>query len=125
MQINIEIPNLPRVLHALRQAPGETRRGVNRAIRRSVYTVQRTAIPITPIDTGALRRSEETGVSFRDFYGELFPNIEYAYWVHEGTRYMRARPFLSNAVESAHTTIRSIFEEELGEVLARIAKAGD
>ena len=95
--IKIEFPNLQKVLRALATAPKQTRDAVNRAIRRSIYKVQNTALPLTPIDTGALRRSLSAGTSFRDFYGEIYPYMEYAIYVHEGTYKMRARPFLKTA----------------------------
>ncbi len=120
--IKIEFPNLQKVLRALATAPKQTRDAVNRAIRRSIYKVQNTALPLTPIDTGALRRSLSAGTSFRDFYGEIYPYMEYAIYVHEGTYKMRARPFLKTAMDRDYSEVKRIFESELGTGLDNIVK---
>lgn len=120
--IKYEIPNLGKALKALAKSPVRFRDSANRAIRRSIYVIQATAIPLTPIDTGALRQSEIKGTSFRDFYGEIFPNIEYAIFVHEGTYKMRARPFLKNAMDIESGNIERIFGEELEKSLEEIVK---
>lgn len=56
------------------------------------------------IDTGRLRASIGTRVfidRIQDVPGvDVGTNVEYAWFVHEGTRYMQANPFLRDAVIS-------------------------
>lgn len=56
----------------------------------------------TPVDTGRLRSSITTGV-FQVPYDPYLAvrvgtDVEYATYVHEGTRYVGARPFLEDAM---------------------------
>lgn len=55
------------------------------------------------VDTGRLRASlvvwqQATNEGVQTFVGT---NVEYAIYVHNGTRYVRARPFLSLAIHAA------------------------
>lgn len=120
--ITIEYKNINNVLRALAKSPKYMRDHINDAIKRSIYKIQYTAIPLTPVDTGALRGSEEKGVEFRDFYGHIFPDIEYATYVHEGTSRMTSRPFLKDAMDQEAGEVKRIFEEEIGKSLTAIAK---
>lgn len=47
----------------------------------------------SPIDTGRMRSSISTDIG--NLQAKISPHVEYAIYVHEGTRYMKARPFLS------------------------------
>lgn len=60
------------------------------------YLVERGAKMFSPVDTGIMRGS--IAVSYGIMSGGLSalisPNVDYAVFVHEGTRYMRGRPFM-------------------------------
>lgn len=60
------------------------------------------------IRTGRLRGS--TGVQeLGPYRASIYPTVNYAYFVHEGTRYMRPRPFMTVAARNSLDTIKSIF----------------
>ncbi len=88
------------------------------------------------VRTGRLLMSIRTGLDYRtgSLFGEVGPNTtnypgydttsrgqHYAIFVHEGTRFMRARPFLANAVKSAQPEIDRLFKEAAQNTLDRIA----
>lgn len=55
-----------------------------------------------PVDTGRLRSSigvtQPLSLGGRRLVVRVGTNVRYAVFVHEGTRYMRARPFLREAL---------------------------
>lgn len=53
----------------------------------------------TPVLTGNLRRSETTRVERDRAY--LGSSAEYAQYVHDGTRFMPARPFFEEGIQDA------------------------
>lgn len=65
--------------------------------------------PHVPVRTGTLRRSITHRVEkSRGFVGT---SLEYAEFVHEGTRYMAGRPFLKEGVEDAQGQIEQMLKE--------------
>jgi len=67
----------------------------------------------TPVDTGTLRGANQHRVI--DVRGgkmlQLFNNTEYAIWVHEGTRRMAPRRFITDAIDANQVRIRRVVEE--------------
>jgi len=63
-------------------------------INKLAYSIERFAKQVTPVDTGRLRSSIGVSNSIREFSAIVQTNVKYASFVHEGTRYMRARPFM-------------------------------
>jgi HK97 gp10 family phage protein len=64
----------------------------------------------TPVDTGILRGANQFRiVSVSDGKMlQLFNNTEYAGFVHEGTRYMKPRRFITDAVNQNQTKIKEV-----------------
>ena len=120
MEINIKIKNMPQVMAALKQSPVIVGKHINKAIKESIFDIERKAKPLTPVDTGRLRGSYDT--RFGTLYGEVTPTAEYAIYVHEGTRYMTGRPFLSKGVKQAMSQINKNFEKGLEGALNEIAR---
>jgi len=64
----------------------------------------------TPVDTGTLRGANDhriVSVNGGKML-QLFNNTEYAVFVHEGTRYMKARRFITDAVNQNQTRIKEV-----------------
>lgn len=53
----------------------------------------------TPVDTGRLRSSITTSIG--NLEARIAPHTNYAIFVHEGTRYMRGRPFMAIGLNQA------------------------
>lgn len=71
------------------------------------------ATPATPVDTGLLRASNQFEVSPPsgwEVHGLVFNAVEYAPYVHDGTRYMEARPFLVEGATIAAQRTNFSFE---------------
>jgi HK97 gp10 family phage protein len=67
----------------------------------------------TPVDTGYLRGSIaytiiQTGGKY---ILRIYTNVEYAIYVHEGTRRMQGRPFIRDGIEQNQRRIISLIKQ--------------
>ncbi len=132
--IDIKITNLPQIRAAFGRAPQLMIAELNKAIFQTLQTIrgkeilEYRALGIRVI-TGGLINSISRGVYQADLKGEVGPNVtgspgvDYALYVHSGTRYMKARPFLLNAVNSSQTETDKFFTSAVDKVLSQIGKA--
>lgn len=69
----------------------------------------------SPVDTGTLKRSimNEVQSDEQKSVVEVGSNLEYAYFVHNGTSRQKAQPFLTDAVEQNLEQIKQIIENEM------------
>lgn len=118
--VSVQIKNLPQIRAAFRKAPALTVRRVNDAIKKSAFNIERESKIRTPVLTGFLRASHQTRFSM--LKGEIEPMANYAGYVHWGTRRMRGRPFLLQAVETSEHAIQRFFTEAVQMVLDEIAR---
>jgi hypothetical protein len=96
ISFTINQPALDQILRA--QGGPVARDGLRRGLR-----VETAAKRFCPVDTGRLRAdiSVWQTVSRDGIATHIGNRVEYAIFVHEGTRYIRARPYLRRALESA------------------------
>jgi HK97 gp10 family phage protein len=124
MQLNIEIKNLDKFRAALSQAPAIMKKFLNNSLRQGIAVVQRKYQsnwpPGAPVDTGQLKNRIE--IIYEEMSASLIPLVEYAIYVHEGTRYMIGRPYLETSLEAAKSDVQMIFNRELEEALKEIAR---
>lgn len=75
---------------------------VGQAMMRHGQKVLNRARTLCPVDTGRLRGSlaMEVGRDNDEVVVRVGTNVEYARYVHDGTRYMEPRPFLDDALDS-------------------------
>ena len=95
----------------LRDAPDKMAVAMRNSIYKITLLVERSAKQNTPVDTGRLRSSISNNI--RPMHAEVRTNTNYAVYVHEGTRYMSARPFMRDAVREVSQQVNSIVREEL------------
>lgn len=84
--------NLPRIKQNLSQ-------GSLDVVAETVLALVRMADPATPVDTGNLKNNKTINTGGSDGKGFVHWHAEYCGFVHNGTRYMAARPFIAQAVE--------------------------
>jgi len=114
MKINIT-SNIPIVSKKLMAKPALINSALKRAIRKSALLVERYSKMRSPVDTGRLRSSIRTRID--NFVATVNPTVDYAVFIHDGTKYMKARPFMTQGVEDATTEIRSVFNREIKGIL--------
>lgn len=84
---------LPALARAL---PG----AVSAALRRGAFATEAGGKARSPVDTGALRSSIQTdGATPGSLSMRVVTGVDYAAYVHEGTRRMPPRPFLRETTE--------------------------
>ena len=118
--IQVRITNLAEIQAAFKSAPIKMARNLNDAIRRSALAVQRQSMINSPVLTGNLRASHQS--IFEPLKATIQPMANYAIFVHEGTRYMKGRPFLLEAVEAETENINDNFHKAVQDTLDEIAR---
>lgn len=119
-EIKVTITNLPQIKAAFAKAPRLMATELNTAIRKSIVSIGADSRRNTPVDTGRLRAS--TLERFGDLRGEVGTHTNYDVYVHEGTRYMKARPYLLEAVQSNESKVDTFFKDAVQKVLDQIAR---
>lgn len=123
--IKIEIKNIAAIKAAFSASPRLMTRHLNTAIRFAGTDIERemrTNISgrMVKVQTGRLRSSSYS--RFANLRGEVGTNTEYDIFVHDGTRFMRARPYLKAAVDSKDTNTQQRFTEAVQKTLDDIGK---
>lgn len=71
----------------------------------------------TPVDTWFLRNSYKTQFGSWGKTGQLINFRKYWVYVHEGTKYIKANPFITRAVEKSERQINIIWSTEINKML--------
>lgn len=119
--INITIKNLPQIKAAFNKAPALMTRNLNLAIRKTVLNVSRRSIINTPVLTGRLRASTYT--KFDILKGEVGTNTNYDIFIHDGTKFIAARPYLSDAIDEENHNTDLFFTAAVQETINEIGNA--
>lgn len=118
--IAIKITNLPQIRAAFNKAPALMTQGLNDAIKKSVFTIQAQSMRNTPVLTGRLRASHTS--MFANLQGSVSTNTNYDVFVHNGTRFMKARPYMQEAVDSEGNKVQDFFTKAVDSVLHKIGE---
>lgn len=123
VQIKVEIKNLEKITGAFSKYPEKVAPYLRNAAMESAFAVERRAKILSPVDTGRMRASIATslGIATRGLSSVVSTNVNYAIFVHEGTRRMRARPFMRQGAEAATENIQTIYEKQITLALKDIA----
>jgi HK97 gp10 family phage protein len=118
--IQITITNADQIKNAFTKAPALMTKELSTAIKKVVLNISAQSMRNTPVKTGRLRGSTYT--KFEPLKGEVGTNVKYDKFVHEGTRFMSARPYLRRAVESEQSDTDRYFTQAVENVLNNIAR---
>lgn len=99
----------------LADSPAKIKTAISRIIMQATFLIERYAKINAPVDTGRLRSSIYTDI--RPMSSTVSTNTNYARYVHDGTRYMNARPFMKNAARQAKGEMKGIFDSEIDSAL--------
>ena len=100
---------------------------ITRGIWKLALDITARAKTLTPVDTGFLRSSYVN--IFEDKKATIWPQANYAAFVHEGTKFMQGTPFLTAAAFGGHGRIGNTadyrdmkeFEKDLDKILKKIS----
>lgn len=121
MDIKIRISNIEQIRAAFARSPRIMTVNLQKAIQRSIFRIGATSRRNTPVRTGRLRASHYEHFSSA-LQGEIGTNTSYDLFVHEGTRFMRGRPYLRLAVQQEQTAVDNEFKVAVQDTLNTIAR---
>ena len=122
MQINISVlPTFDELARAMGNFKAES--FLRDEISKIALRVERYSKQLTPVDTGRLRASIATSWLVGQIGAIVQPNVNYAIFVHEGTRYMRGRPFMEKGADFAKQYIEGDIRARLDEEFVRMFKS--
>ena len=127
MNINITMQGAKKLRAAFKKSPMIVKEHLGIAMEKSAFQLEREIKPITPVDTGRLRASigNETREGVRQvspFRTEVGTNVEYAHFLEWGTRFMRARPYMSTGANKAIPEINRFFRQAAQDIVKEITK---
>ncbi len=126
--INITIPKLPNFQKALKKYPQFAEKEIKKALTSSIYSIEREAKQLTPVDTGRLRASLGGGtfkggsfglghgIKIEKMRASIGSDVKYATYVHRWT------PFLSTGARQATKDIGKFFNQAIENIFNKIAK---
>lgn len=81
----------------------EVERVLQGVIEKAAFETERLSKTEAPVDTGRLRSSISTDIG--NLRAQIAPHVDYAIFVHEGTKFMKPRPFMKRGWELAETRL--------------------
>lgn len=85
--------------------------------------IERVAKQLTPVDTGRLRSSIGTAMLLNQKGVVVSTNVDYAVFVHEGTRFMRGRPFMAEGLNQVKGRIEGNIKDRLDREFVKAFKS--
>ena len=110
--MQIQVQGLDKLLAKLHSAVAMLGPALRTALTKSGLVVETEAKKVTPVRTGTLRRSITHRVDPAAIpkFAEVGTNLHYARYVHDGTRYMKGRPFLTQGAKAAMGGVNAAFQ---------------
>lgn len=116
--ISIKITNAAAIKAAYAKAPAAMTKSLSIAVKQTVFLIQGRMMPKIPVLTSRLRGSSYA--KFEPLRGEVGTNTNYDRFVHDGTKFMKGRPYLTMAIEDSNTEIQQLFTKATQDVLNEI-----
>lgn len=95
----------------LKNAPHISENVLQNIIYKAALLVERYSKIDSPFDSGTLQKSIATEI--HPMRAEIKPNVHYALYVHEGTRYMSPRPFMKTGSERMERELEQLVQHEI------------
>lgn len=120
MEMSLKVNGLEGLNRALKGASQAVKGEVGNAVKMIVATLERggkeavRSGPTRAFDTGNLMNN--IGSVYDQFSGIIFSEAPYSLYIHEGTKYMKERPFFEKAIEDSQESIQNIIEDSLNRI---------
>lgn len=122
--MQFKIQNADNIARVMAKSPSVMSKHLDRAMNKAVLTIHRESAKRTPVDTGRLRASHNTEVKKRNnmIEGRIFTQTNYDIFVHEGTKFMRARPFMKQAIDENEKTLNQFFTDSVDNAIKELVR---
>lgn len=109
MFISIKSPDLIKLWKAFLKLKPQPY--LDKGIKGTMEYIKSKAIPETPVDTGQLKWGYK--IEYNKDSWILVNSKEYLWFVHEGTRYIKGNPFLTELISKEDKTINKVFNKDV------------
>lgn len=116
MNISIKVSWLEEFIEKVSKAWGQVAPAMDRWIKKAIFYLEWEAITKTPVDTGTLRNSYKE--KFSSMYWVLYNIRKYGVYVHEGTKFIRWNPFLTDTAKREAGKVSLIMNKEMYKYLS-------
>jgi hypothetical protein len=99
IELKIKSKELPGVIKSMEEYPETINKNIINVFKVILPEIEKYAKMDAPVDTGRLRSDIGYRINQRMMEGVIYNTVEYAFYVHEGTSRMRARPYIKNAIK--------------------------
>jgi len=113
-------PSLKSVQRKMIVVPTVINNDLPKGLKKAAFIVEGESKKLTPVDTGRLRSSIYTTV--KTMSAIVQPKTNYALFVHEGTRRMKPRKFMTEGLERSETRIARIFKGQIKKSISTVFK---
>ena len=120
VNVSLEIKGLNEIMRLWNKAPKVVEMEMRKALNKAVIILQGAAVMRTPVDTNRLRGGHKVTMKIGAFEAKLFNPVKYAIYVHEGTRFMKGRPFYDDAIKKESPRIDRIFDKALEDITNKL-----
>jgi len=120
--ISIKSDDIVKLQKYFRSNPRLVEKYTNVAMKKSMFTLERESKIEAPVLTGRLRSSVSTNI--KPLVSRLSVNVDYAVYVHDGTKRQKPNPFLDRASSKSEVKVQGFFEKALDNIINDIAKNG-
>lgn len=117
MKIEIQAVNLAQVMKKIGKLTPAMKVALQNAIEKGAMILEKDSKKNTPVDTGRLRASIYSTI--KPLSATVQPKTDYAVFVHEGTRFMKGRPYMRQAVDSNEKRIEDVFVKEIEKAIKK------
>ena len=115
LKFDLKVNWLQKFIDKLDTKP-EVARWLNKWIKKSIFFLEWESIAETPVDQGILWNSYKT--NFKNLFWELFNVRDYWIFVHEWTKFIRANPFMTRAIDKSNSKVEIIMNNEINKFLS-------
>ena len=122
ISVEITVKGMDKVKEKFKIMPKRVGQAISRAIKESSFIIEKeakTALTLGPtraLLTGTLR-SQNVVRELSDLHATVYPLVNYAVFVHEGTQRMKARPWMQAAAKEAKSQVQDIFQNVIDDIL--------
>jgi len=121
--LSIRIEGLKEFTKMMTKYPEISGRNIQDAIKKSIFEIEREAVPRTPKDTGRLQGGYRA--KFKPLRGELVNPVEYAVIQHETLHFhhnVGEAKFLEKGAQAASSHIEKFFNDAISKTLKQITR---
>lgn len=125
MQINVNVvPSWEKLADKFKGFEDILFKKVSEGISAYAFLIERGGKMFSPVDTGRMRGSVAVSMGIQDkgLSASIGPHVDYATYVHEGTRYMKGRPFMEWGLNAYKTEGNRVIIDKVNQAVKELAQ---